>query len=75
MTAARDVAATMAEASEAAADDDRSTAQRLASEANERLGEFHAITAPESRTFAVALGLVQGVDREDTGMTVGDGDI
>jgi hypothetical protein len=75
MAAAGDVASTMVEASEAAGDNDRSTAQQLSSAASDRLEAFHAIIAPESRTFAVGLGLVRGVDREDAGVTVGDDEL
>jgi len=70
MAAAVDVATTMAEASRAAADGDRSTSRRLSSTANDRLAEFRAIDAPPSREFAVALGLVRGTNREDTDVTV-----
>jgi len=67
-----EAAKTMQEAAEAAADDDGSTARQRVSDANDLLEAFRAIEVGELRTVAVALGLVRGFDREDSGETVDD---
>lgn len=75
MDAAVGVASTMSEAATAAAADDRSTARRLASEANDQLAAFHAIDSPEIRDIAVALGLVRGFARDDPVVEVDEDEI
>ena len=66
------VAGTMTEASTAAADGDQSAARELSAEANDRFAEFHAIGSEPIRNVAVALGLVRGYNREQSGVAVED---
>ncbi len=71
MTLAAAAAEAMAESANAAADGDHATAASRQSAANEYLRAFDAISSPELRDIAIALGLVRGFDRDEPVVDVG----
>ncbi|MFD1640327.1 hypothetical protein [Halohasta litorea] len=72
VTIGKRAAETMQEAAEAISEGDRSTARQRVSAGNDLLAAFGEIEVGELRTVAVALGLVRGFDREDSGETIED---